>query len=83
MYDVKVYGMCTQCHLICTNFFFLYNVHINECTLDIFDKPIQTYNNKKKYLTNVEILEQTASLGIFCLKFILKHWWTKKTFAKN
>jgi hypothetical protein len=44
--------------LICTDFFclYLYNVNINECTFDIFGKP-------KKELTNVEILEQTGSLG--------------------
>ena len=32
--------------------FYLYNVHIKECSVDIFDKKF----------TNVEIQEQTASL---------------------
>ena len=40
---------------------YLYDVHIKECTFDIFDKPItQVY--KKEELTSVEIQEQTASL---------------------
>ena len=48
--------------LICTYVFFLYNVHIKECTFDIFDKPIQQVLQKKE-LTNVEIQEQTASFS--------------------
>ena len=40
--------------------FYLYNVHIKECTFDIFDKHIL-----QKELKNVEIQEQTASLLLF------------------
>ena len=51
--------------LICTFFicFYLHNVHIKECTFDIFDKPsLQVY--QKKELTNV-IQEQAASFNIY------------------
>ena len=61
--------MYTQCTLynsaVQLLFVFLYNVHINECTFDIFDKPIQSILGiTKKELLNVEIQEKTASLLI-------------------
>ena len=44
-HDVKIEGMCTQCTLYSLSVltfccFYPYNVHIKECTFDIFDKPI-------------------------------------------
>ena len=58
--------MCTQCtlysssvHIFCC--FYLYNVHIKECSFDIFDKPILQVQQQKE-LRDVEIQEQTASL---------------------
>ena len=63
--------MCTctlyssSVHIFCC--FYLYNVHIKECSFDIFDKPILQVQQQKE-LRDVEIQEQTASL-----KFIIAH----------
>ena len=55
--------MCTRCTKYSSFVLFfcgsyLYNVHLKECTFDIFDNPIL---QAKKELKNLEIQEQTAS----------------------
>ena len=62
--------MYTQCALYNSAvqflFVFLYNVHINECTFDIFDKPILSILGiTKKELTNVEIQQQLLLILIY------------------
>ena len=57
--------------LICTIFFYLFNVQTKECTYDIFYKPILPRYNIQKKPTNIETQEQTASFDYFIKALIL------------
>ena len=66
-HDVNIDRMCTQCTLYCSSVlisccFYLYYVHLKECSFGIFNQPIIQVCITKKELANVEIQEHTASL---------------------